>query len=192
MKIDRVEVGVLAENCYVISIDNKCLVIDPGAEAEKIINLIADKEVLGILITNHNFDHVGALEEIKNKYKVDVLDYINASEKEYSIGPFDIEVIFNPGHTVDSISFYFKEENIMFVGDFIFYNSIGRCDLEGGNYQVMQNSIKKLCSINKDITLYPGHGTKTTLAYEKEHNPFFYDGVFIFFMVIFSYKIRSC
>lgn len=173
MKIDKVEVGTLAENCYVTSIDNKCLVIDPGAEAERIIDLIADKEVLGILITHHHFDHVGALEEIKAKYKAEVLDYTNASEKEYNIGPFTFEVIFNPGHTVDSISFYFKEENIMFVGDFIFYNSIGRCDLEGGDYKVMQNSIKKLCSIDKNITLYPGHGIETTLAYEKEHNPFF-------------------
>ncbi len=81
MKVDKVEVGALAENCYVISIDNKCLVIDPGAEASKIINLIANKEVLGILITHHHFDHVGALEEIKDKYKVDVLDYTNTSEK---------------------------------------------------------------------------------------------------------------
>ena len=61
----------------------------------------------------------------------------------------------------------------MFVGDFIFYNSIGRCDLDGGDFKVMQESIRKLCKIDDNITLFPGHGIETTLAYEKEHNPFF-------------------
>ena len=173
MKIDKVEVGSLAENCYVISIDNKCLVIDPGAEAEKIINLIADKEVLGILITHHHFDHIGALEEIKNKYKVEIYDFTTTSEKEYNIGPFNFEVIFNPGHTMDSISFYFKKEKVMFVGDFIFYNSIGRCDLEGGDIQAMQDSIKKICQIKENVTLYPGHGIHTTLFDEQASNRYF-------------------
>lgn len=173
MKIDKVEVGVLAENCYVVSIDNKCLVIDPGDEASKIIKLIGNREVLKILITHHHFDHVGALEEIKSKYKVDVLDFNTASPQEYNIGPFTFNVLFNPGHTTDSISFYFEKENTMFIGDFVFYNSIGRCDLEGGDFNVMQESIKKLCSIKEDIILYPGHGQCTSLSYEKEHNPFF-------------------
>lgn len=173
MKVDKVEVGSLFENCYVISIDNKCLIIDPGAEAKKIIDLVNDKEVLGILITHHHFDHVGALEDIKNKYNVPVYDFNNLEEKEYSIEPFNFKVIFNPGHTKDSISFYFEKENIMFVGDFVFENSIGRCDLEGGNYQKMKNSINKLKENSKDITLYPGHGESTTLSYEKEYNPFF-------------------
>ena len=173
MKIDKLEVGSLLENCYVVSIDDKCLVIDPGAQADRIIDSIGNKEVLGILITHHHFDHVGALDEIKNKFKVEIYDYTTTSEKEYNIGPFVFNVMYNPGHTIDSISFYFKEENVMFVGDFIFYNSIGRCDLEGGDYNVMQDSIRKLCKFNEDIVLYPGHGESTTLSYEKEHNPFF-------------------
>ena len=173
MKIDRVVVGSLLENCYIISIDDKCLIVDPGSEANKIIDFIGERKVLGILITHHHFDHVGALEEIKNKYNATVYDYSNLSEQEYSIGPFDFRVIFNPGHTIDSISFYFEKEKIMFVGDFVFYNSIGRCDLEGGDYLEMQESIRKLCRITEDITLYPGHGDATSLLYEKEHNPFF-------------------
>lgn len=173
MKIDKIVVGSLFENCYIVSIDNKCLVIDPGDEKEKIIDSIGDKEVLGILITHHHFDHIGALADIKNKYQIIVYDYSNLEEKEYNVGPFKFLVRFNPGHTTDSISFYFKKENIMFVGDFVFKDSIGRCDLEGGNYQTMQESINKLIEIKDDITLYPGHGDKTTLLYEKMHNPFF-------------------
>lgn len=173
MKIDRVVVGSLLENCYIVSIDDKCLVIDPGDEANRIIESIGCKEVLGILITHHHFDHVGALGEIKTKYNADVYDYSNLNEQEYNIGPFKFLVRFNPGHTTDSVSYYFKEEKAMFVGDFVFLNSIGRCDLEGGNYQTMQESISKLNELNDDIILYPGHGDKTTLLYEKEHNPFF-------------------
>ena len=172
MKIDKIVVGNLFENCYVISIDNKCLIVDPGDEENRIIDFIGDMEVVGILVTHNHFDHVGALTDIKNKYKVDVYDFSNLEEKEYSIGPFTFKVIFNPGHTSDSISFYFEKENVMFVGDFIFKNSIGRCDL-GGNYQEMEESINKLKEFDFDITLYPGHGDKTTLSYEKMHNPFF-------------------
>ncbi len=173
MKIDRVVVGSLLENCYIVSIDNKCLVIDPGDDAEKIMDVIKDKEVLGILITHHHFDHIGALEEIKDRYQAPVYDYSNLEEKKYNVGPFKFSVRFNPGHTPDSISFYFMKENCMFVGDFVFQDSIGRCDLDGGNYQTMQESINKLINIKEDITLYPGHGNKTTLLYEKMHNPFF-------------------
>ena len=173
MKIERVVVGDLEENCYVISIDNKCLVIDPGDEADKIIDLINDKEVLGILITHHHFDHVGALTELEKKYDIVHSDFYNLEEGNVNIGPFKFQVIKNPGHTIDSTSYYFKEENIMFVGDFIFRNSIGRCDLEGGNFIEMKQSIEKIKQFSDDITLYPGHGTNTTLKEEKENNPFF-------------------
>ena len=61
----------------------------------------------------------------------------------------------------------------MFCGDFIFKDSIGRCDLEGGNFAKMKQSIDKLTQITDNITLYPGHGLKTTLDYEKRCNSFF-------------------
>lgn len=70
--------------------------------------------------------------------------------------------------------FYFKEKkNVMFVGDFIFLDSIGRCDLEGGSFKEMKQSIEKIKKFSDDIILYPGHGSKTMLGYEKMHNPFF-------------------
>lgn len=172
MKIDYVVVGDLEENCYIISKDNKCLIVDPGDEASKIIEKIGSLEVLGILITHHHFDHVGALNEISNKYNVDIYDFNTTEEKEYSIGPFKFTVINNPGHTNDSISFYFKENNFIMVGDFIFKGSIGRCDL-GGNENDMKNSINKIKKYQEDIILYPGHGNSTTLNYEKMYNPFF-------------------
>ena len=172
MKIDCVRVGSLEENCYIISKDGKCLVVDPGDEFDKIVNLIGNLDVLAILITHYHFDHVGALEKMISKYNAIVYDFNNTEEKKYSVGPFEFEVIRNPGHTNDSISFYFKENNFMMVGDFVFKESIGRCDL-GGNEKDMKESISKLKEFVKKIDLYPGHGNPTNLEYEKMYNPFF-------------------
>lgn len=173
MKIDRIVVGELEENCYVLTIENECLIIDPGAEFDKIRDKIGNKKVLGVLITHHHFDHVGALKEVLEFYQTKLYDFNNLKEQQYEVGPFIFEVIYNPGHTDDSISFYFKKDNVMFVGDFIFLESIGRCDLEGGSFIKMKESIDKITQIKQNITLYPGHGLKTTLDYEKKHNSFF-------------------
>ena len=170
MEIEKVIVGELEENCYIISKDNSCLVIDPGSEFHKIQNKIGNKKVLGVLLTHHHFDHVGALKEVLSCYETKVYDFNNLEEKEYLIGPFKFNVIINPGHTTDSISFYFREEKVMFVGDFIFLDSIGRCDLEGGNFSSMRESIKKIKTYADDIVIFPGHGDKTTIGYEKENN----------------------
>ena len=61
----------------------------------------------------------------------------------------------------------------MFVGDFIFYENIGRVDLPGGSYQEMLESLKKMKKYSNDITLYPGHGEKTTLGHERKYNHYF-------------------
>lgn len=173
MEIDKVIVGELEENCYVISKNNKCLIVDPGSEFNKIKDLIGKREVVGVLITHHHFDHIGALKETLDYYHTNYYDFNTLKEGNFNINGFNFKVIYNPGHSKDSISFYFDEENVMFVGDFIFLNSIGRCDLDGGSFKEMQESIIKIKEYSNDITLYPGHGDKTNLGYEKEHNPFF-------------------
>lgn len=173
MKVSKVVVGQLEENCYIIEKNNHVLVIDPGAEFFKIKALIQDKIVDGILITHNHFDHVGALEELKEIYKVNSYQKDNLLLGNNTIGNFTFEVIHNPGHTNDSISFYFEELNSMFVGDFIFQRTIGRWDLPTGNELDMVKSIEKIKQRNNDIVLYPGHGVETVLGYEKKYNPYF-------------------
>lgn len=160
MKIDRVIVGPLQTNCYIISIDNKCLVIDPGDEYDKIKEVIKDKEVLRVIVTHYHFDHVGALNEFDKSL---VLDKNNLEEKEYKIDNFNFNIIYTPGHKEDSITIYFMVENIMFTGDFIFKGTIGRTDLDGGNMFDMISSLNKIKGYDKDIIVYPGHGDSTTL-----------------------------
>ena len=113
-----------------------------------------------------------ALKEAKNYYNIKVYEYKNLKEGKITIGPFDIEVIYTKGHTNDSVTYYFKEEKIMFTGDFIFKNSIGRTDL-GGNTKDMIESINKIKHYDDSIIIYPGHGEYTTLSSEKENNEFF-------------------
>ena len=177
MKIEKIEVGNLSCNCYILDIDDKVLIIDPGDETDKIVNLIGNRCVVGIIITHYHTDHYGALDDLVDKYKVKVYDRYNLSEGINNIDEFEFEVIYTPGHKEDLITIYFKREKSMFCGDFIFRDSIGRCDLEGGSISKMINSINKIKKYDKDITIYPGHGVNTTLRYEMENNYYFQQSV---------------
>ena len=174
LKIDKVVVGELLENCYILSIGNDCLVVDPGDEYFKIKRCIGDKNVLAVLITHKHFDHIGALDDLLNDYNVSILNFENIEfEKKIHIGKFNFEILLTRGHSCDSVTYYFYEENIMFVGDFIFKGSIGRTDFEDGNVDEMVNSIEKIKKYSDSIVLYPGHGDSTTLGYEKKYNYYF-------------------
>lgn len=170
MKIEKIEVGYLQTNCYILIKNNDCLIIDPGDDFDRITSKIGNLNVLGIIITHYHFDHIGALEDIKNKYKTTIYDINNLEEKKYQIKDFEFEVIHTKGHHDTCITIYFKEEKIMFTGDFIFKGSIGRTDLETGNMLEMKASLEKIKKYPKDITIYPGHGEVSTLEYEFLNN----------------------
>ena len=172
LKVEKVEVGFLKENCYILKIGNKALVIDPGDDYDKIKDRLGDSSVIGILITHNHFDHIGAVNPIIKDYNTKVYDYKNLEEKEYTFDPFKFTVIKTPGHSMDSVCYYFKDEKIMFVGDFIFKNNIGRCDLQDGDIDLMYKSINKIKGY-PDCIVYPGHGSETSLNIEKENNPYF-------------------
>ena len=161
MIIDKVVVGILEENTYILSINNDVIVIDPGDEYNKIKRYINSKNVVGVLITHRHFDHIGALDNFND---ILIYDKSNLNEGTHTLGNFNFEVIYTPGHKEDAITFYFKDYNVMFTGDFIFKGAIGRTDLPGGNMESMINSLNKMRGYNKDIIIYPGHGDKTTLG----------------------------
>lgn len=170
IKIERVVVGNLEENCYVLSKNNGCLIVDPGDEMEKINQLVGNKKVLSVLITHYHFDHAGVLDEVVRLYNVPVIDY--KSNGDNLIGDFSFEIIKTKGHSKDSVTYYFKDDKIMMTGDFIFKGTVGRCDLEGGNVKEMINSLNMMKKYSKDIKVYPGHGDMTTLKDEFHNNPY--------------------
>ena len=173
MKVEILVLGPLDTNTYILSKDGKCIIIDPADDAEKIISFCSKYEVEEIIVTHHHFDHVGALEEFDPSL---VYKYDNLEEGEHTIGPFNFEVIYTPGHTKDSVSYYFKEDNILFDGDFVFWLGIGRCDLDDGDYKEMMRSIEKIKKYPKDMIICPGHGNHTTLEYEMERSLYFKRG----------------
>jgi glyoxylase-like metal-dependent hydrolase (beta-lactamase superfamily II) len=90
-----------------------------------------------------------------------------------SLGAYEFETIFTPGHSPGSISYYNKENKILISGDVLFQNSIGRTDLPKGNHQTLINSIKeKLFCLPDDVKVFSGHGLSTTIGHERENNPF--------------------
>ena len=177
MKINCIKVGYLECNCYILEKDNQVIVIDPGDEYFKIKPYLEEKEVLAILITHRHFDHVGALNKVLEDYPVKVYEYNNLEEKEYILGNFKFKVMFTLGHTLDSISFYFYEDNTMFTGDFLFEGTIGRTDFKESDVSLMKKSLIKIKEYSLDLDIYPGHGAKTTLNREKKYNPYLQEDI---------------
>lgn len=88
-------------------------------------------------------------------------------------GNSSLEILFTPGHSPGSITFYDKEQKFMIVGDVLFQGSIGRTDLPGGDMDTLIASIKnKLLPLDNEYVVYNGHGPSTTIGYERDHNPF--------------------
>ena len=173
MEIKTIVTGYLDENCYVLINNGTCLVVDPGDDYNKIREAVGENKVLGVLITHSHFDHIGALRNFLTKKSIKIFKRSNLEEnKDYRVGDFTFKCIYTPGHSKDSVTFYFEEEKYMIIGDFIFKEGIGRTDLPGGSDTEMKESIQKILTYPDDITLYPGHNEITTLGYEKENNEY--------------------
>ena len=90
-----------------------------------------------------------------------------------TFGNSELELIFAPGHSPAHLCFYSKTDGFLIGGDVLFYNSIGRTDLPGGNHQqLIKNIREKLFILPDNVKVYPGHGPATTIGFEKQTNPF--------------------
>ena len=169
MVLDSISVGPLQAYCYILTKGHEVLVIDPGGEFNKISPYLESKEIVGVLITHDHEDHIGALEYFDKNL---IYAYHNLKAGYKTLGPFTFEVIETPGHSIDSLTYYFEEDEMMFTGDFLFKGTIGRTDFKGGSDKAMHHSLKKISKYpNADI--YPGHGLKTTLDKERANNVYF-------------------
>ncbi|MDX8045994.1 MBL fold metallo-hydrolase [Gracilibacillus sp. S3-1-1] len=204
MRIERMSLGKLSTNCYILSRGKEAIIIDPAGESDKILTKINDLNVTptAILLTHAHFDHIGALEDIRNYYDISVylheleadwlgdpslngsslfgLGQVKARKAEHflrngemQIGNVTLEIRHTPGHSPGGVAFIFHQGQFVVGGDSLFAGGIGRTDLPGGDSQQLQQSIKKqFYSLPKHYTVYPGHGPETTIKYEKENNPF--------------------
>lgn len=160
-------------------------------------------KVVGIINTHLHIDHVIANQGLAEKYGVPVMaheddkdlgarlneqaqmfgipfktqnagvDHFLKDGDDITVGSGILKVIHLPGHSPGGIALYDKEDKFLISGDSLFYGSIGRTDLPGGNLAKLLESIKKkLYTLPDDVVVYPGHGPSTTILKEKQHNQF--------------------
>ena len=139
---------------------------------------IAEKYKLGLEINKHDLPVLQALGAVGRQYGLATEDspmpsvYLNEGDK-IKFGNSEMEIFFTPGHSPGSICFYNKQQKFVIGGDVLFYGSIGRTDLPGGDFDTLINSIKqKLFKLEDDFKVYSGHGPVTTIGFERENNPF--------------------
>tara|TARA_B100000131_G_C18099413_1_gene605366 strand:- start:1381 stop:2019 length:639 start_codon:yes stop_codon:yes gene_type:complete len=119
-----------------------------------------------------NVENIATLFGFANYSHLDENKYLKEKDK-IEFGNIKLDVLFLPGHSPGHLAFYYKNDNVCFSGDVLFYNSIGRTDLPGGDHDTLINSIKnKLFLLNPNTIIYPGHGQKTILKNEMKDNPF--------------------
>jgi len=98
--------------------------------------------------------------------------FINEGE-QISLGSDKLDILYTPGHAEGSICFVNHSQKMVFTGDVLFNNSIGRSDMPTGDFDLLISSItNKLMMLSNDYTVYPGHGPMTTIGYERKNNPF--------------------
>lgn len=194
--------GLIQSNCYIAGDSGHGLVIDPGADAGKILREAEEAGLLikGIIITHVHYDHIVSMDEIRDATGAPVMvheleaDYpgnalYNGSQlfgcaksfrnpdrllKDGDIikcGGIDFKILHTPGHSPGSICILANE--CIFTGDTLFRMSVGRTDLGNGNYPDLENSLKNvLMRLPDETVVYPGHGVKSTIGYERNNNPY--------------------
>lgn len=179
------------------------LVIDPGDSAQMLAEKIKQKGLKpkAVLLTHGHFDHAMAAEELAGIFGVKI--YAHEAEKEtleqsglnasgmlgrrdsyqadvfvkdgevLQLAGMDLKVLHTPGHTEGGCCFYFEEDKVLFSGDTLFCQSVGRTDFPRGSMSQLIRSIKdKLLSLPDDVKVYPGHMGVTTIGMERRGNPF--------------------
>ncbi|MBP9920665.1 MBL fold metallo-hydrolase [Proteiniclasticum ruminis] len=195
MLVKKTVLGVYQENAYVIVDDatRDALIIDPGDEGESLVRYLESLKInlKAILLTHGHVDHVGAVDAVKDAFSVPVYiseidmkfieqrkmafgkmkraDFFLKEGDEFIFAGKKVQIIETPGHSRGSLSYYV--DGLLFSGDVLFQNSVGRTDLPGGNMEELLYSIKeKLMKLPGETRVFPGHGPETTLAMEKAFN----------------------
>jgi glyoxylase-like metal-dependent hydrolase (beta-lactamase superfamily II) len=203
MKVTALNLGPLETNCFVCSEAGKAVVVDPGGEPSAVLKLLrAEKlELAQILVTHLHCDHIYGCKALAEATGAPVLasatdDFLMQTEvgrgglfglplvDEFAYADLkpgrheflglECRVLATPGHTPGSLTFYFPAQGHAFVGDLLFYRSVGRTDFPGGSSETLSASVRnEIFTLPGETVVHPGHGPDTSVGDEKHHNPFF-------------------
>lgn len=197
MEVRTIVLGLFQTNTYLLVEENEVVIIDPVSKAERIQTKIQGHEkVIGILLTHGHFDHIGAVDDLAEHYQCPVFlhyeDYelTQDPQKNYSqtkkiklksklsffddqlqLGHFIFTIHHTPGHTPGSVCIEYKD--LLFTGDTLFKESVGRTDLYRGNPQELKQSLRQIAKMDPLMKIYPGHEAQSSLAHEFKNNPYF-------------------
>jgi len=209
MVLEVLPVGPLSVNCSIVVDDRtgKAVIVDPGAEGEKILEVAKDFEITAIVNTHGHIDHVGQVGKVKEAFGVpfylhpeDVYlikdeiwegfgGYIGAvpcpepdhpleEGMEIEVGSLKMKVLHTPGHTPGLCCFYIEEEGVLIAGDLLFKGSVGRWDLPGGDPEKLKKSLERIFSeLPDDTVVVCGHYEETTIGHERKFNPYLRGGI---------------
>jgi len=199
--VESLEVGDFLTNCYLVHHEGQAVIIDPGDDHGRIINKIKNRnvKVKQIILTHGHIDHIRAVPEIKkftgapvlihredaimltdckanlscydkSEFSTDAADgFINEGDI-IEISQFKIKVLHTPGHTPGGISLL--SDGMVFTGDALFRESIGRTDFPNGSLDTLIQAIRtRLLVLPDNTVVYPGHGPKTNIGQERSSNP---------------------
>jgi len=192
--------GMVSTNGYVLKLGESCIVIDaPNGIYEHLQSQGLKPDAL--LLTHQHYDHVEDAAQF-SEAGVPIYSYAPYDEDlvliklaqrwgfDIEVAPYEVTTVLEgtdeievaghpirlshvPGHSLDSVTFYFSEEGLLFSGDTLFQGSIGRPDLPNGNQAQLLDGIKtKLFALPDETDVLPGHGGNTSIGAEKATNPY--------------------
>lgn len=180
----------------------EAIVIDAGDDAHKIYDKVEELgvKVVALMLTHGHFDHISAVDEVAQHYGVTV--YAGKGEtrlltdakmngsayyrrdktvsefeklednRDIELGGIKFKVMFTPGHTEGSVCYYVEDAKVLFSGDTLFKESVGRTDMATGDDKKIIESLDKLMKLDDDVDVYPGHSEESTIGYERRFNPY--------------------
>lgn len=204
IQIQSLVLGMVATNVFFVqnTETRELILIDPADRADVIVRKISEMDGIpvAVLLTHAHFDHIMALEEVRNRYSIPVYahedeeavledpmknlsgmqgaslslhaDRLLKDNEEFELAGFTFRVLHTPGHTQGSCCYYLADEKVLFSGDTLFCGSYGRVDFPTSSARSMEDSVFRLVhELPEDVNVFPGHEMFTSIGFEKRYNP---------------------